>query len=114
MNARTETVTTVDLGYEQLFVFDGGPQARVRVLYGAAWLTEEGQPGDLIVGAGGEARLHGGRALAEGLGTTRLQIVEAEGRGALRRAGRWLQRATLDLRQWLGRLQLGAAAGSNG
>jgi hypothetical protein len=110
MRAAAETVTTIDLGYEQLFVFDGGPQARLRVLYGAAWLTEEGQSADAIVGAGGEVPLHGGRALAEALGPTRLQIVAAARGGALRRAGRWLRRTTTGLRRRLGRLQLGAAA----
>lgn len=110
MKRTVETVMTVDLGYEQLFVFDGGREARVRVLYGATWLTEEGQPGDSIVGAGGEVALHGGRAVVEGLGPTRLQIVESHPIGALRGALRWLQRAGRNLRQQAGRLQFGAAA----
>lgn len=109
MKVKAETVTTIDLGYEQLFVFDGGPGARVRVLYGATWLTEEGQPGDAVVGPGSELALHGGRALAEGLAPTRLQIVEARPASAARNAGRWLRRAAGSLRQRLGRLQLGIA-----
>jgi len=108
MRGDCEAVTTIDLGYEQLFVFDGGPQARVRVLYGATWLTEEGRPGDTIVGAGAEVALHGGRAVAEGLGPTRLQIVEPRRRGAARRLGHRLLQAAHGLRQLVGRLQLGA------
>ena len=110
MRPDREAVTTIDLGYEQLFVFDGGPQARVRVLYGATWLTEEGRPGDTIVEAGAEFALHGGRAVAEALGPTRLQIVKQRRRGAARRLGRRLQRAAHSLRQLVGRLQLGAVA----
>jgi hypothetical protein len=110
MKRRVETVTTVDLGYEQLFVFEGGREARVRVLYGATWLTEEGQPGDAIVGAGGEVALHGGRAVVEGLGPTRLQIVESHPNGSLQDAARWLQRLARNLRERAGRLQLGTAA----
>lgn len=109
MKTRAEVLTTVDLGYEQLFVFDGGPHSRVRVLYGATWLTEEGQAGDSIVVAGSELVLHGGRAVAEGLVPTRLQIVDARPRSAARYAGRWLRQAARDLRQLLSRLQLGAA-----
>jgi hypothetical protein len=107
---KVETVRTVDLGYEQMLVFDGGPQARVRVLYGATWLTEEGQAGDAIVSAGDEVALHGGRALIEGLGPTRVQIVEVERRGLAKRTGRWLRRAAHNARKQIDRLQLGAAA----
>jgi hypothetical protein len=110
MKATAETVTTVDLGYEQLFVFDGGPQARVRVLYGATWLTEEGRPGDAFVGAGGEAALHGGRMVAEGLAPTRLQLIENRAGRQGHQPGRWLRHAAHDLRQQLSRLHLGAAA----
>lgn len=109
MKRTAETVTTVDLGYEQLFVFDGGREARVRVLYGATWLTEEGQPGDAIVGVGREVALHGGRAVAEGLGPTRLQIVQSHPDGTLQRAAHWLQRASRNLREQAGRLQLGSS-----
>jgi hypothetical protein len=114
MQRRAETVTTVDLGYEQLFVFNGGSQARVRVLYGATWLTEEGQPGDAIVGAGGEVALHGGRAVAEGLGPTRLEIVEERRHRLVLDVGQRLQRAARKWRERLGRLQLGAVAAGPG
>ena len=110
MKPTAETVTTIDLGYEQLFVFRGNPQARVRVLYGATWLTEEGQAGDAFVGAGGEAALHGGRAVIEGLAPTRLQLIERHRGGPWRRLGRRLRHAAGEFRRWLGRLQLGATA----
>ena len=105
-----QTIRTVDLGYEQMLVFDGGPQARVRVLYGATWLTEEGRAEDAIVGAGEEVALHGGRALIERLAPTRVQIVEPQRRGLAWRTGGWLRRAARGARQQIGRFQLGAAA----
>ena len=113
MNDRAETVRTIDLGYEQMLVIDGGPGSRVRVLYGATWLTEEGEPGDAIVGGGDEVALRGGRTLIEALAPTRLQILEARS-GAAARAGRWLRRAAHEARQRLDRLQLGAAAAERG
>jgi hypothetical protein len=114
MTGARETVTTIDLGYEQLFVFEGGPAARVRVLYGATWLTEEGEPADTIVGGGKEVALHGGRAVVEGLEPTRLQIVEVWPPRGLRHAGQRLRRAAGELRARLGRLQLGMAATGSG
>ncbi len=110
MSGRQETVTTIDLGYEQMFVFDGGPGARVRVLYGATWLTEEDQPGDAVVCAGGEVSLHGGRALVEGLGPTRVQIVAAPRHHLGQQSVSRLRAAARDVRRWLGRLQFGATA----
>jgi len=109
MTGPTETVTTIDLGYEQLFVLDGGPAARVRVLYGAMWLTEEGEPADAIVGNGREVALHGGRAVAEGLEPTRLQIVETRSPSGIQRVRQQLRRALRGLRAGLGRHQLGMA-----
>jgi len=110
MSGTQETVTTIDLGYEQMFVFDGGPGARVRVLYGATWLTEEDRPGDAVVCAGGEVSLHGGRALVEGLGPTRVQIVAAPRRHLGQQLVSQLRTAARDLRRWLARLQLSATA----
>ncbi len=108
MSARNEAVTTVDLGYEQMFLFDGGPGARVRVLYGATWLTEEDQPGDAVVCAGSEVSLHGGRALVEGLAPTRVQIVAAPRRHVVQQSVNRLRMAARDVRRWLARLQFGA------
>lgn len=108
MKGAAQTVTTVDLGYEQMFVFDGGPDGRVRVLYGATWLTEEGQPADAIVGTGSEIALHGGRAVVEGLAPTRLQIVRVRRSDPIATIGRRLRQAASRLRRQLERLQLGA------
>jgi hypothetical protein len=114
MDPTAETVTTIDLGYEQLLVFDGGRQARLRVLYGATWLTEEGKPGDAFVGTGGEVALRGGRTVVEGLAPTRLQLVERRSYRPWRRLGSRPRRIAHDLRQWLSRLHLGpASAGRN-
>lgn len=110
MASRTETITTIDLGYEQMFVFDGGDDARVRVLYGATWLTEEGEPGDAIVRADSEVVLHGGRTLIQGLEPTRLEIVQGAAGGSLRRSAHWLKHALRSTRRHFERLQLGAAA----
>ena len=42
METQAMTVRTIDLGYEQVLLIDTGPGTRIRVLYGAMWLTEEG------------------------------------------------------------------------
>ena len=109
MTSRAETIRTIDLGYEQMFILDGGPDARVRVLYGATWPTEEGEPGDSILRADGEVALHGGRTVIEGLEPTRLQIVEQAGRSSLQQAARWLRQARRSARRQVERLQLGTA-----
>lgn len=105
-----EVMRTIDLGYEQMFVFEGSRATRVRVLYGATWLTEEGTVADAIVGAGSEAPLHGGRAVIEALAPSRLLIIEGGRRGALAPMRGWLRRAWLPLRRFVDRLQLGSAA----
>lgn len=110
MRHATETITTVDLGYEQMFVFDGGREARVRVLYGATWLTDEGAGDDVIARGGAEMPLRGGRAVIEALAPTRLEIVEGSGRGALRQAHDLLSRAVAAVRRHAERLHLGGAA----
>jgi hypothetical protein len=107
---RTETVTTIDLGYEQMFVFDGGRDSRVRVLYGATWLTEEGQAADAILRAGEEAPLHGGEVLVEALASTRLQFIELRWHSLTQRIARWLGRVGRSIRRLLARNQLGASA----
>jgi Protein of unknown function (DUF2917) len=109
MTSRAETMRTIDLGYEQMFILDGGRDARVRVLYGATWLTEEGEPGDAFLHADGEVALHGGRTVIEGLEPTRLQIVEPARRSILQQAARWLRQAGRSARRQVERLQLGTA-----
>lgn len=105
-----ETIRTIDLGHEQMLIFEAGHQARVRVLYGATWLTEEGRSGDEVVRAGDELALHGGRALIEGLGPARVQIVEPGGHCMAQRTGDWLRRMARGARRRLDRLQLGTTA----
>jgi len=109
MAMTVETVTTINLDHEQMFVFKGGPQARVRVLYGATWLTEEGRPGDAVIRSGEELPLHGGRVVLEGLAPARVQIVATSRRGALRRAADGLSRVLRGARRRLDPWQLGPA-----
>lgn len=117
MKQRKETITTVQLDHEQLMVFDGGPGGRVRVLYGAAWLTAESEAADMILAAGNEARLHEGRTLIEALASTQLQVSGPVGyRPAGRRApgvprpAAWWRRALRAARRQITRLQLGPTA----
>ena len=110
MKPAATTMRTIDFGYEQLFVLDGGRDTRVRVLFGGTWLTEEGG-GDSIVHAGEEVALQrDGHALLEGLGPTRVQIVESTRRGPLHRIARWRRQTGRHLRQLVERLHLGARA----
>lgn len=74
--AQTNT-RTIDLGYEQLLTFVGRPGTRVRVLYGAMWLTEEGRDQDIFAACGDEVMLKtGGTSVIEGLGAARVQLIE--------------------------------------
>jgi hypothetical protein len=71
------TIRTVDLGYDQLLVLQDRPGARVRVLHGGVWLTEEGRPEDVFAHDGQMVALRSGRrALLEALGPTRLEVEE--------------------------------------
>ncbi len=109
MNNRPVTQRTIDLGYEQLFVFEGGPDTRVRVLFGGTWLTEEGAAGDAFVPAGSEVLLHShGNALIEGLGPTRVQIIDTPGQSLGHLAAHRLGRLVRSLRRLVERLHLGA------
>lgn len=86
MNRKLERVRTIDLGYEQMLLFDSGPGSRVRVLYGATWLTEPRVARDAFLGAGDEHLLQQeGPALIEGLASSRVQILEIGREGWLRR-----------------------------
>lgn len=71
------TSRTVDLGYDQLLVLEARPGVRIRVLYGNLWLTEEGTAQDVFAGSGAEVALKSrGRAVIEGLGLARVQVIE--------------------------------------
>jgi hypothetical protein len=68
---------TQDLEHRQLLVLADRPGTRIKVLSGRAWLTEEGQPEDRFAQPGEELRVtHRGRAIVEGIGRTRLQLVQ--------------------------------------
>jgi hypothetical protein len=70
------TTRTIDLGYDQLLRFDGLPGTRVRVLYGSMWLTEEGDPRDIIANCGDEVTLFSeGLSVIEGIGAARVQVI---------------------------------------
>lgn len=88
---------TIDLANEQMLVLDGDRAARVQVLRGAAWLTDEGDAGDRVLQAGTEAALNCGRAVIEALGPARLRVAES---GTPWRAG-WqrLRRRAVTLRR---------------
>ena len=105
MRTTTETTRTIDLGHDQMMVFDGGRDGRVRVLFGATWLTQEGEPGDAVLHAGSELALSAGRTVIEALGQTRLQIVERT--GVLVQLTAFLRQAWRSVRQHVTRLQLG-------
>lgn len=97
----TPRIHHIDLGSEQLAVYEGSPGERVRVVCGAAWLTQEGEPGDVVLRAGAELSLRAGRTVIQALEPTRLQIL-----GVARSPGAG-QRLVRHLRRWALRLQLG-------
>jgi hypothetical protein len=99
----TTRIRTIDLGYEQLVLFEGGPGDCVRVLFGATWLTQEGEPGDAVLLAGSELPLSGGCTLVEALEPARLQVL-----GASRPLGA-CHRLARRLRRWVLRQQFGPA-----
>lgn len=76
MTHSAESIRTIHLDRDQMLVFDGGREGRLRVLQGGAWLTEEGDAGDAFLCAGSEARFHGRRTLIEALGPTQLQVAQ--------------------------------------
>ena len=101
MHTPTPRNPTIDLGHDQLAAFDATPGERLCVLYGAAWLTQEGEPGDSVLRPGDELPLRGGRILVAAIGSTRVQ------RGGAARPAGALQRWQRRLRPWIMRLQLG-------
>lgn len=106
MKTSRETIRTIDLGYDQLLILDGGRDGRVRVLFGATWLTEEGEAGDAVLRGGTELPLHGGRTVIQGLEPTRLEVVERGRRGNGRPAA-WMRQLWGGVRRAILRLQMG-------
>jgi hypothetical protein len=103
MSTTSDKVTTIDLDHDQIVVFDGGRDARIRVLHGSAWLTHEGACDDAIVPAGGELAVRAGRTVLAAIGVARVQWVERSGsrwaRGAARLAG-WARQARRQVTRW--------------
>ena len=74
-------VKTVDLGYDQMLMIESRSSRRIKVIYGGVWLTEEGVLQDAWLANGDEVALKSrGTALLEGLGATRIQLLEEPGR----------------------------------
>jgi hypothetical protein len=105
MKAAAPRIRTIDLGYEQMMVFDDGHGDRVRVLYGATWLTREGDGEDTVLRPGAERALGDGRTLIAALEPTRLQVVD----GASQRRP-LLRTLTQRMWRWARRLQFGPVA----
>jgi hypothetical protein len=79
-HSEATTIRTVDLGYDQMLVLEDRPGARVHVLFGGIWLTEEGRREDVFARSGQVVALRSRkRALLEGLGPTRVEVVEPAG-----------------------------------
>ncbi|MBE2244963.1 MAG: DUF2917 domain-containing protein [Burkholderiaceae bacterium] len=107
MRNTIRTATTIALDRAQLLILDGG-RGRVRVLDGAAWLTENGEPEDTVLGAGEAHELHGMHTVIEALGRSRLQIEVAPASPASRLGG-WLRALRRDAQTIVAHLQMGPA-----
>lgn len=71
------TTRTVDLDHQQLLLLEGRPGTRVKVIYGGIWLTHTGEADDLFACCEQEVALRARkRALLEGLGPTRVELLE--------------------------------------
>ena len=80
---------TIDLDHEQLLVLDDRSGARIQVLHGGVWLTEERSLVDRFGSAGQWLRIEArGRAIAEAIGKTRIRVLDAPRRSAPRRGWR--------------------------
>lgn len=80
MSWEPQIFRTVDLGYEQLLVIESHRGAVIRVLNGGVWLTEERLARDVFAHGGDEVLIEGeGRAVVEGLGATRVELVRPVG-----------------------------------
>lgn len=113
MSWEPEIVRTVDLGYDQMMVIESQRGALIRVVHGGVWLTEEGLSRDVFAQGGDDLPVEGdGRAVVQGLGYARIELVERRGTAALARA--WFTHLLQGLRRalsmWSVRGQLGARA----
>jgi hypothetical protein len=75
--SQATTTRTVDLDHQQLLLLEGRPGTRVKVIYGGIWLTHTGEADDLFACCEQEVALRARkRALLEGLGPTRVEVIE--------------------------------------
>lgn len=110
-------VTTIDLGYEQLWLVDSPAHTRVRVLYGGVWLTQEGDARDAVLSSGDEVALRArGLSVIEALGAARIEVIERADALAVvgRHLRRWLGRARRAASYLRRRLQLGETESAAG
>ncbi len=76
MLSATMLMQTIDLGYDQMLVLREQRGAKVRVLYGGIWLTEEGEPADRFLTGGEAAQVdRDGATVIEALAPTRLELL---------------------------------------
>lgn len=110
-----ETVRTIDLDHEQLLVLDDHRGTRARILFGGAWLTDEGQLEDCFARAGDELLLtQRGRAVIESIGLSRVELVQCGPRQGARPGSRivaWLAGRRLPLRGAAGLVSIVLALG---
>lgn len=79
------TSRTIDLGHEQLLMLEARHGTRMKVIYGGVWLTEEGEPRDMFALGGDEVALRARRrSVIEGLGATRVELIEPVAGGRVR------------------------------
>lgn len=78
----TNAARTIELDNDQLLVIDGRAGTRMQVLHGGLWLTEPDSSDDRFAGVGQWLAVeHGGRAIAQSLGTTRVRLFDTPRRG---------------------------------
>jgi hypothetical protein len=111
MKAEHETAHTINLDRDQLLVLDGGPNGRMRMLHGAAWLTADGEVRPANEPQAGPAARSIPPETAPSTAIDRLAVhaVLALDRAIARLTAGWAQGQTAWRRQVI-RLQFGAPA----
>jgi len=76
--APTLSTRTINLGHDQLLVFEDAARTHVEVIFGGVWLTHDDDRRDYLASAGDELMVEGrGRSILGALTTTRLEIRPA-------------------------------------
>lgn len=104
----TPTIRTIDLDHDQLLTLDEG-RGSLRILHGAAWLTQEDRAGDAFIEEGSDWPFEGRRTVVGAISQVRLQIVDAAGRRRLPMAAA-SRRLVEAFRRYVTRLQFGPVA----